>query len=86
MSYFEQWRALAARIRALTNAGHLYAEFQQSNTADTYGAGKYLGEQCNGILASILEFTKSSENTLPSDALAALKRFLEGHLACTRFG
>lgn len=43
MTYFESWRSLSARIRAFTEAANLYARFQQSNNADSYGGAKYLG-------------------------------------------
>jgi hypothetical protein len=79
MTHVEQWRALSARIRALTGAAHLYAQFQQSSTADTYGAGKHLGEQSQEILALLTEFAKSNRSTLPPGALAAVERFLTGH-------
>ena len=79
MTYLEHWMALAARIRGLTDAGQLYAQFQTSSTSDSYGAGKLLGEQCGSVLAAMEEFAKAHERTLPPEARAALGKFLGGH-------
>jgi hypothetical protein len=81
MSYLEHWRSLAARIRSLTNAGLLYAQFQTSSTTDTFGAGKHLGKQCQNVLGAIGSFAQSYAKTLPTEASAALKGFLEGDQA-----
>jgi hypothetical protein len=79
VTYLEHWRALAARIRGLTDAGQLYAQFQTSSTSDSYGAGKLLGEQCGSVLGAVEEFAKTHERTLPPEAKAALGKFLGGH-------
>jgi len=79
VSYLEHWRALSARIRGLANAGQLYAQLQASNPTDSYGAGKFLGDQCRSILEVIIEFARAHETTLPPDARVALDKFLSGH-------
>jgi len=79
MTYVEEWRSLSARIRAFTRAANLYARFQQSNNADTYGGAKFLGDQSQKILATIATFTASHKAVLPSEAVKSLEGFLEGH-------
>jgi hypothetical protein len=81
MSYLEHWRSLAARIRSVTAAGQLYAQFQMSQQTDSYGSIRSLGEQCQHILAAIENFAQSYAETLSPEASAALKMFLEGHPA-----
>ena len=81
MSYVEHWRSLAARIRSVTNAGQLYAQFQISHNIDTYNSIGALGEQCQRILSAIEGFARSYTQILPPEASAALKMFLEGHPA-----
>lgn len=78
MSYLEQWKALGARIRGLANAGQLYAQLQTSMPHDSYGGGKFLGDQCQSILAAIEEFAGAHETTLPPEARIALRKFLSG--------
>jgi len=65
MTYLEEWRSLSARIRAFTEAANLYARFQQSNSADTYGGAKFLGDQSQKILTAIAAFATSHKATLP---------------------
>jgi hypothetical protein len=79
MAYIESWRQLSARIRAFTEAANLYARFQQSNNADTYGGAKYLGDQSQKILAAIAAFAESNKDTLPPEAGNTFHDFLNGH-------
>lgn len=79
MTYVEQWRPLSARIRAFVDAAHLYANFQQSSTSDSYGGAKYLGDQSQRILASVVDFAAANKGTLPPEALQALEQFIAGH-------
>jgi hypothetical protein len=81
MSYLEHWRALAARIRSVTDAGQLYAQFQISHSADSYNSITFLGQQCQRILAAIETFAHCYSHTLPPEASNALKMFLEGNPA-----
>jgi hypothetical protein len=83
MSYSEHWRALAARIRSLTAAAQVYAQFMAVNTSDSYGIGKNLAQHCKSVLSAIDDFVQSFRTTLPSDTLAALDSFLKGHQAQT---
>jgi hypothetical protein len=78
LSYVDQWQTLAARIRSVTTAGQLYAQFQVSHSQDTYGTINFLGDQCKGILEEIKRFGQLYSNTLPSEAMSALNRFLDG--------
>jgi hypothetical protein len=78
MSYLEHWRPLAARIQSLINAGQLYAQLQISQPMDKHASDRSLGGQCQLILAEIENFANSHSQTLPPEASAALKMFLDG--------
>jgi hypothetical protein len=66
MSYGERWFALAAKIKSLQQAGELYARFMGYQTEDSYGAGRYLREQCGAIVVSLEEFRRDFANALLS--------------------
>jgi hypothetical protein len=81
VSYAEQWRALANRIRSLRSAAELYAQFLIGSQTDSYGAGKELGTHCQSILGALKGFYQLFHTTLPPDAKDCLQRFLDGHPA-----
>jgi hypothetical protein len=81
MSYLEAWNAIAARIRALSDSAHLYAQFLISHNSDSYGAGKNLADQCADILATIRDFSDAYGAILPTYAAGPLGAFLAGHPA-----
>jgi hypothetical protein len=81
MSYQDEWRAIAARVRGLASAGELYATFQTSTSSDSYGMGKTLGSHCQSILKSLEEFRAAHERTLPAPALQCLTEFTQGQRA-----
>jgi hypothetical protein len=82
VSYVEQWKAIAARIRSLRDTADLYAQFliaQQGQ--DSFTVGAELVGQSRGILDALGTFRESFAATLPPDARASLDRFLNGRLA-----
>jgi len=79
VTFLEQWKALSGRIRSLVDAAHLYAQFQQSNSADTYGSAKYLGEQSQDILTLLTKFLETNRAILPPTAVQAIENFIGGH-------
>jgi hypothetical protein len=81
MSYFEQWRALAARIRGLVEAGGLYAQFQASSTDDSFGISQNLNEHCRSVVSALETFRASFHAVLPPTAQQCLAEFLDGHCA-----
>jgi hypothetical protein len=76
MSYEEHWVALAAQIRGLLRAGELYALFQSYQQEDSYGAGRYLREQCSAVVRSIEEFRDQFALGLPTSVVARIDYFL----------
>lgn len=81
MSYIEHWAALSAQIKSLQTAGELYARFQGYQTEDSYGAGKYLREQCGAVVQSIDSFRKAFADSLPKEAAGRIDYFLKTTLA-----
>lgn len=78
MSYAEQWRALAARIRGLAKAGELYAQIQTGTNNDPHGIAKNLYRHYKNILLMLKEFLETFGVVLPHEARECLKAFLEG--------
>ena len=76
MSYAEDWLALAARIRSLSVAGSIHAQFQASNTSDSWGIGAELIHQCQSIIVALEQFQGVHAASLPTAAKDALVRFL----------
>jgi hypothetical protein len=70
MPYAEKWAALAARIKGLQDAGHLY--FQSSQLPDSYGAGELLRKQCLNVIEALKTFRDDFENALPVEAVTRL--------------
>ncbi len=76
MSYAEHWLALATRIKSLQSAGDLYARFQGYHNEDSFGAGRYLREQCGFAVQSLEEFRRDFASSLPPEAKKRLDQFL----------
>lgn len=76
MSYAEQWTALATQIKGLVRAGELYGLFQSYRDSDTYGAGKFLREQCVALIQVIEKFRHDFLQVLPPATIARIDRFL----------
>ncbi|MCK1283624.1 hypothetical protein IVB41_06690 [Bradyrhizobium sp. 44] len=80
MSYAEQWAALATQIKGLVRAGELYGLFQSHRDADSYGAEKFLREQCVTLAQSLEQFRRDFVHALPSTTVARIDRFLGTNL------
>jgi hypothetical protein len=76
MSYAEHWAALAAEIKSLQRAGELYGLFQSYHNEDSYGAGKFLREQCGALVQSLEQFRHDFAGSLPSAAITRIDHFL----------
>jgi hypothetical protein len=76
MNYTDQWSALSSRIHGLVQAGLLHAQYLRVRSSDSYGTGKRLREQSEGVLNEILSFQKNSHESLPLPAFAAIDKFV----------
>ena len=72
----ERWRAVSARIRGLSAAGHRFAEFLSVRSSDSYGIGRGLLEQCASILELIRQFEAAYQSLLSPEAVAAIQLLL----------
>lgn len=81
MSHIERWVSLSARIRALGEAGQLFAQFQAVRATDDYNVGRYLAEQCRAILIEMDRFRAEFETVMPLDVNERLGNLLEDRLA-----
>src|SRR5262249_17806597 len=81
MSYPERWVALATKIKGLQQAGELYSRFQSYQMEDSYGAGKFLREQCAVAVQALETFRSDFDATLPSEAKTRIDYFLRTSLA-----
>jgi len=76
MTYLDQWKALSSRIRGLTEAGHLHAQYLAVRSSDSYGRGKRLREQGERVLAALRAFRDSFHQVLPPPAVTAIDDFV----------
>jgi hypothetical protein len=76
LSYAVHWAALATQIKGLLRAGELYGLFQSHRDADSYGAEKFLREQCVALVQLLEQFQRDFVDSLPSTAVARIDRFL----------
>jgi hypothetical protein len=76
MNYQDQWEALSTRIRGLMQAAQFHASLLAVRNSDSYGRGKYLGEQCAQVRDGLVSFQSAFRQTLPPAALAALDAFI----------
>jgi hypothetical protein len=76
MTYADQWKALSSRIRGLMQAGQLHAQYLTVRSSDSYGRGKRLREQSEGVLSALLLFRDRFQNLLPPPALTAIDDFV----------
>jgi len=76
LSYAEDWAALATQIKGLQRAGELYGLFQSYHAEDSYGAGKFLRDQCGALVQSLEQFRRDFAASLPSVATARIDHFL----------
>jgi hypothetical protein len=81
MSQSDSWFALSGFIKGLQRAGELYARFMGYHNEDSYGAGKYLREQCAIAVGGLEQFRRDFAESLPKDATDRIDRFLRSALA-----
>ncbi len=77
MNYFDQWKAIAGRIRGLMQAGQLHAHYLAVKSSDPYGRGRGLRKQSEGVLVSLLSFRDQFQQSLSQAALNSLDKFIE---------
>ncbi len=76
MTYLDQWKALAGRIRGLTQAGQLYADYLKVRSSDSFGRAKALRQQSASILTALEAFRDRFRQSFPPAALAAVENFI----------
>ena len=84
MTYIDQWKALASRIRGLTQAGQLHADYLKVRSSDSYGRAKALRQQSASILTALEAFRDRFRQSLPPAALAAVENFISQHSSLIR--
>jgi hypothetical protein len=77
MTYVDQWRALSSRIRGLTQAASLNAQYLAIRLSGSSGREMVLGEQCRRVLAGLRVFHDSFRQSLPTSSISAIEEFLE---------
>ena len=77
MTYLDQWKALSSRIRGLTEAGHLHAQYLAVRSSDTYGRAKLLREQGKRVIGELHCFADNFHEVLPPPAVVAVDRLIE---------
>lgn len=76
MTYSDQWRLLASRIRGLAEAGRLHAQYLAVRSSDTYGMAKHLREHSERVLSALCDFRDQFTGVLPPLASLALDNFI----------
>jgi hypothetical protein len=76
MTYSDQWKALSIRIRGLMQAAQLHAQYLAVRSSDSYGRGKRLREQSEGVLSALRSFRENYHQSLPTAALVAIDDFV----------
>jgi hypothetical protein len=76
MTYAEQWRALASRIRGLMHSGELHAHYLSVRLSGSYGRGKRLLEQGASIFTALESFLSTFGSSLPESARVAMTNFI----------
>lgn len=77
MHWFEQWRALAARIEGLVRAAEVFGQFSHGGRHDVMRViGKSLLPEASAVDAEVRRFQDTFSSVLPEQALAATQAFL----------
>jgi len=84
MTYLDQWRALASRIRGLMQAGQLHADYLAVRSSDSFGRAKTLRLQSASILTALETFQDRFRQSLPPAAIAALDNFISQNSSLIR--
>lgn len=77
----DSWFALSGFIKGLQEAGELYSRFMCYQKEDSYGAGKYLRDQCSIAVNALDEFRQNFSRSLPKEATERIDLFLQSSLA-----
>ena len=81
MSVADSWFALSGFIKGLQEAGELYSRFMGYHQEDSYGAGRYLREQCAIAVGALETFRNDFAKSLPKEATERINSFLKSKLA-----
>ena len=76
LTYVDDWRSIAARIRGLERAAELHSRFLAVDGKSIHGADKSLQDHCADILSAIKNFNSAFESSIPKAARGAISRFL----------
>jgi hypothetical protein len=84
MTYLDQWKPLASRIRGLMRAGQLHADYLAVRSSDSFGRAKRLREQSASVLTALEAFRDRYQRSLPPAALTALVDFVSQNSSLIR--
>jgi hypothetical protein len=73
--FSESWSAISARIKGITDAAAVLAQFLQIHSGDSYGVQKAIGDECAKALDSLLDFARRFEAVLPTTAHQRITEF-----------
>lgn len=71
------WPAISGRIRGLVQAADLQAQFMKSNSNDSYGVQKYIGNSCSQIFNEIEQYFADPNVELPTEIKQSISSFLD---------
>ncbi|MBI4595550.1 MAG: hypothetical protein HY730_04130 [Candidatus Tectomicrobia bacterium] len=78
MNWYQEWRALSARIQGLLDAGSFFYSAAEHSSSDNLSVRKkILLTNAEKIFSSLTKYLKEYESTFPEGAFESLKRFLE---------
>jgi hypothetical protein len=77
MSHYDEWQALAARIRGLSRAGELHMAAYAAKSSDSFGRYKYLGRKSQEVVVALQDFKEKFNPALSANAVAAIETFLQ---------
>jgi len=78
MNWYEEWKALSARIHGLLNAGSFFfTALQHSSSDDMSVKRKILLASADKIFRSLNTYLRDYQSTFPKEALESLKKFLD---------
>jgi hypothetical protein len=76
MSHYDEWQALAARIRGLSKTGELHMISYAAKASDHFGRYKYLGRKAQDVVQGLQDFKERFKPALSVNAVAAIENFL----------
>jgi hypothetical protein len=84
MTYKDDWKAIASRIKGLIQAGELHARFLGIRSSDSYARARQLRHQCERILSAIETYCDTHKASLPTTVLTAMEAFKEANSGLIR--